>query len=811
MLKKVCLFITVMLLSAVVARGAALPEFRHGAVVADNDAHLGLAVGDFVNYWSRIFPDRPLTLCPSAEGCEGDFKFYFGKNPIIASGELEKLSVDGYIIRSGPGALAAQGKTADGTAFGVYGLLRDLGVRFYMPTELFTFVPPADAVNIDLTGYDAVVEPDFLPRLFSGFIGEAADWARRNRADRWRQELPNLGFDHNLYNVITPEDAAEHPDYFPTINGERVLPSKDGQNINPDVCNPDVIKKATEVAISYFDKNPGAMTFSLSMNDTGKFGDSPHCRGIDPVVERTWHGEPLYSDRYFNFAAAAARALDKAHPGKQVGVLAYLSTELPPLSLEKLPENLVICITQDTSQYFDKSHRDVDRSVILQWSLRGNRISKYDYYGLSWIVPRYFPHLIAEDLVFTHAAGVNGRFTEAYPLWGTKGPMYYVALNMMWDTGQDVDELLGTLYRDLFGGAAGEVKAFFDYLEEAWSAPRQGKGGQGLGNYPEQLKSYTPSVVNRARALLDAAYAAAGDDKIRARLDFINDAFEFSRQLALSYHALDGMDERRAKETGDPAELINAINSAHDGFLKAMEIFDGRMGPTGLYSAPYYSRNPYFTKKEKKLKQKYVEFAARSLQAYARALGADRVWPAAIEGLRPPQLRALAFANTRKDLKNLLKNPGFESSGAGLAWSEWHAPQEPNEIRLSVDAGRKFSGSSAGRIEGASKGGFSQIFKARPGRFYYVSAMAYAESVTPGDVKVTLDMYWLMKPPAVTEESDHEQVPLEEEGEWVRLEHVVQAPEDVMYGFMTVMIDSNKDGLPVWFDDVLVADLGRMK
>ena len=451
--------------------------------------------------------------------------------------------VEGYRIHTAGRDLFILGGSDAGTSYGVYGLLEDhLDVRWFMPGELFEDIPLQTTLKI--APVNETRTPHFLFRVFSGIAGlEGHRWERRNRVSSRRHELPYAGFHHALYKIFpVARYGKTNPEYYALVDGERLVPGSDtvsnGLFGQPCTSNPDVVDITIRETRAYFDEHPEAHCFSLGMNDNGNFCLCDNCRALD-VPGLKFRERPIYSDRWFTYFNAVARALQESHPGKFVGCLAYHNVEEPPRRIERLEPNTAIYLTQDTAQHLDSEYRDKDREFILAWLKQCDHVCKYDYYGLGWVLPRYFPRLMADDIKFQHSAGVKGFYAEAYPHWPAVGPQIWLASRLWWNADQDPEKLLEEFFTRLFGGAAGEVRAFYDLLESIWRRPRRGRWFQGLGGLRQQVDCYTTGDADVLEATLARAYSATRDPLVRLRIDYIRRWFQFPATLIRGWHVAD--------------------------------------------------------------------------------------------------------------------------------------------------------------------------------------------------------------------------------------------------------------------------------
>jgi hypothetical protein len=211
-----------------------------------------------------------------------------------------------------------------------------------------------------------------------------------------------------------------------------------------------VIEIAARTANEFFDTHPRAPTFSLCINDSGVFCHCANCSALDSPY-RTAHWWPVCSDSYFHFVQKVAGKVAEKHPDKFLGCYAYWVVELPPRRIKRLPDNVVVALTQETSQHFDPKYKKADWDLWLRWSKTAKHLAKYDYYNLGWLTPRYFPTLAAEDIKWISEHGAIGMYCEAYPYWSNVAPQLYMATRLLWNPAEDEQATVNEFNDKLFG------------------------------------------------------------------------------------------------------------------------------------------------------------------------------------------------------------------------------------------------------------------------------------------------------------------------------------------------------------------------
>jgi len=504
--------------------------------------------------------------------------------PVIAN--FGDLADDGFVIRaSGGDEVIIAGPTDAGIAFGVYEFLeRYVGVRWLLPGEHGTSVPRR--ATIEVPDADIRQEPAFFSRKFSGLVtGDERTWIRHMRMSS------RMRFHHNLRNLFPPETwAATHPEFFPLIDGERRLPTSNGDyKWTPCFSAPGIVAEAARVISEHFDAIPAAESYSLGINDVGTPGwcQCSDCRAAYSG-ETNFVGVPDYSDPYYAWCGEVIDAVLEQHPDKWFGCLAYNNAIDPPSGAPVHPR-LIPYITLDRMQWADPALRERGHEFNARWESAASTLGWYDYiYGRQYSLPRVYCHQMAENLRYARDHGVTAFYAEAYPNWG-EGPKLYVAARLLWNPDADVDEML----RDWYVACAGEAAAddlarYYAHWEDFWTrrvlASAWFGGGQILGfNSQRYLDEVTLAEMAQCRGWLESALAKTETADQRARVGELLAAFE-GYEDALLHYRVNGSDA--------PAQMLGeflAGAAAGPQLAKAralLDVLEGRVEP--------HSRNASF-------------------------------------------------------------------------------------------------------------------------------------------------------------------------------------------------------------------------
>lgn len=434
---------------------------------------------------------------------------------------------EGFTLDVTGDALWIVGGDARGSLNGVYEVLETLGVRWFMPGELGENVPAMRTIKLPLMrrtvapGYTAIAG-----LIWAGSPG-AEDWERRRRAQTGSR---TAFFGHNWENIIaaTPENKRAHPDWFALYKGERIN----------QLCSthPDVIRITIEKARLFFKENPEALVFSISPNDGEHFCECDRCRALDKAYGVT---DGSHTDRFVHYANAVLKELNKTHPGKQVGILAYVSHTRPPHSA--VPDPNYATLICHTPWEFCHVHALDDPACKLNrrfieyvkgWTKVSRNVAVYDYYGHFYVfAPFPITRNIGRDIPFLYSLGVRRFMSETQQHWATQGINFYLAAKLLWNPTLNPRALLDEYYRGFYGKSAPAMRRFWERFEQAMQetaavvAAATGDGGYTW------LKMYTPALIAAAdRDLTQAEQLAATDtDKVRRRVALIRKGFRFTQ------------------------------------------------------------------------------------------------------------------------------------------------------------------------------------------------------------------------------------------------------------------------------------------
>ena len=507
-------------------------------------------------------PDRDVILVGSE----------FAPEDVLTTLTDARIGFDGYIIRSqGPRGLLLCGRTEQGHANAVYGWLRELGCRWFMPGPHGELIP--ERRNLELSGWDRVERPAYVHRQlwYSGLghvrerapaeaaacVAELNEWQRRNRMG---QGVP-VRFGHSFLYVVPPaEYFGTHPEYFAERAGQRV---SDGQ-----LCttNEGVVRIFAEAAIAAFDANGALKSFSLSPNDGAGWCHCQACEALDPPAARGT--ETGKADRVVTFVNAVARRVKEEHPDRWLAFYAYAGCVRPPTYAD--PDDNVLVVL---AHYVFDSLRGIDdpasswnvtfKGYVEEWGAVAEQMFIREYYCRYWAAWPMWP-AVAADIPYLRQRNVNGFNAELeYRAEGAEIGWYLLG-QLCWDPTQAPEALLQELFRGLYGPAAEDIQAYFGILREAAADPKLRARG-GLDEIPAL---FPPERITRAREQLEAAQAKAATEGQRFQVQRSADAMEM---MAAYYKLLAAV---RAQDAPDGAAR-DGLRAIRDNTMQVLERIHG--------------------------------------------------------------------------------------------------------------------------------------------------------------------------------------------------------------------------------------------
>ena len=454
---------------------------------------------------------------------------------------IEKLDIDGFVIKIEPTAVYLIGRKGWSTAYACFTFLEAFcDVRWYLPGELGEDVPRRDTLYVPRI--DKVYEPAYRHRQYSGF-----QWRNQRELQRWgahRKVRARLQYHHNLCRVF---DVAKYgkqcPDLYPILGGKRRVPGVGNvAGWQPCLTHPKAVELAVEYAKDYFAKNPDAASISLGINDGGQYCECDRCM---KVVDESLGEDRQRAPWFFAFANAVAARFDELFPNKVIGYLLYGQCHLPEgmkihrrlIGFEVFPSYRLI-LPEAKAEYDER---------LAQIAESCPTFALYDwFYGDGLVVPRLQIRQAKYWLEHGYEMGARHVKAEAYMNWGLDGFKYWMHAKLMWDPSLDVDEMMDEFFPRYFRAAAAPMREYYRVVEEYSVRPvmksfeiDEGEVMRPINfrfRYPEQFESFPPGAVEACEPLLDEAEKRAESYIVRERVRYCRAAFEVAKMMTTRYH-----------------------------------------------------------------------------------------------------------------------------------------------------------------------------------------------------------------------------------------------------------------------------------
>jgi hypothetical protein len=243
-----------------------------------------------------------------------------------------------------------------GTLYAMYDLLEQLGMRWYMPGEALGIVIPK-LNDIRIADQNLKKEPQFPQRIM-------VDPQRTRKDDfLWYKSMRvGVAFVMPCYHsvgrpmALSPEQQPQ--EYYGVVNGkiDYTSPRLTSERLRKDVLE----------YLEWADKAyPGIQYASLGQPDGWSTIDS---RGAAAGWDKTADRGPLggFSDYVWDFNLDIRKRYMQKCPDKKFTMFAYSGTNRRPKNIEKIPDNVVVFLSQTSPQWMVGRYKQ-DREFRDEW------------------------------------------------------------------------------------------------------------------------------------------------------------------------------------------------------------------------------------------------------------------------------------------------------------------------------------------------------------------------------------------------------------------------------------------------------------
>jgi len=445
-------------------------------------------------------------------------------------------------------------------------LEEDLGVRWYAPGESLgswhrskehleaeswgdagvNRVPRASTLNAEIV--PRAVKPA-IPVRSGWWMYTFNPWGLRNRHnggyDLWHgYQRDYVGGDlvvHTFHALVPPKQYFEsNPEFYSLINGERRW-----KRAQLCLSNPEAAKAAARTAVEALRRAPATHRL-VGVSPMDWLGNC-ECEDCKAIEQETG----AYSGLLLTFVNRVAEEVAKEVPDATVGTLAYWQSRQPPAVEMKLHDNVAVWFCLDRGSSFDWPYHSYyddkfgDPSAVKpdaqapggSWTTMSERDLLDRWREIAprldiWMYPTQYVNSYAPMPVL-RVLGENLRYLAGHDVemvyMQSPGSDYsrmnlnqWVIAKLMWNPGLDVQELIQDfIWGGYYGDAAAEV-AEYHHLFTGHAARHNDFERRRYWIYStHDEEMFRHGFVEQAREILGRALAAAENDAVRGRVEFL--------------------------------------------------------------------------------------------------------------------------------------------------------------------------------------------------------------------------------------------------------------------------------------------------
>jgi len=517
---------------------------------------------------------------------EGKTIIALGLSRWVEPEEVRDLWRDGFLIRRKAMVIIIAGGQSRGTYLGAVRFLDQVaGVRFYLPTDLFTSLPESSRITVGELNWRE--EPFARSAYLSGVKAIPGDsgWLEKVGGSR------RVGgtHQHSMYQVFPPDRYAEkYPEVYPVIGGQRYIPgNSQDQGWQPCFSEPKTLQAARETVQRYFRTNPGDAYLAFSVMDSHRICECPKCTAFYEDFGKKNQAssrEEAHSYLYWKFMNNLAEWMEKELPGKYLIGLAYGVTRFPPPF--RLRPNIIVFanfhVAELEADGILKPGED-GLSPLDRWLNLASNFGNHDWYhGNGFVLPRIYSGYWSQFLTALQKKAKNVfMHAELYPNWGLDGPKGYILARLWQQPSLNVKVLLKQFCEDMFGPAAAPMEEYFTRLEHLWVVLDNKKGPERkLFQWSRQLLTDEEdrAEIKACRGLLDKAIALAVTEEQKKRVDLFSRTFRLTEYL-IELNAATTVEKSRLEEirkyvveniSNDPMTLYDSSVENVEKIIKAV-------------------------------------------------------------------------------------------------------------------------------------------------------------------------------------------------------------------------------------------------
>jgi len=395
-------------------------------------------------------------------------KHYTGSAKLFGTPGEQHVDEDGHVN--------VWGFDERGSFNAVCGFLRSLGVRWYMPSELGEIVP--ELKTIVLPRINETVWPDFTVRRFNARFGthgrDTAMWMMR----LGERDPYGLQIAHGMDRMTRPQGVMKaHPEWFALYHGQRDNDPDKGNTHHLCYSNEGLFQATVRYVSAVFDHYQFDVVSVMPPDGFVSMCQCPLCEG-KATPDRGDSGR--FSNYVWDFVNRVAKEVGKTHPNKMVSNCAYSTYKLPPQNIDKLEQNVQVCIVGGRRPRANLPEEQEEiRRLREAWITKTDNpimiFENYPFTDRGWFLPTFTVQSIGESINATKGISLGEdiwlsfrRDFEKVNI-GFNHFLVYFTARMYWG-GPDVDvnAMFEEYCRKFYGPAGSEMQSFFEYCEDHW-------------------------------------------------------------------------------------------------------------------------------------------------------------------------------------------------------------------------------------------------------------------------------------------------------------------------------------------------------
>ncbi|MHC4873827.1 MAG: DUF4838 domain-containing protein [Planctomycetota bacterium] len=385
-----------------------------------------------------------------------------------------------------------------GTFFGVIDFLeRICGFRFYFPLKFGTIIPDLKSVNITVEPGFFTDAPQLQTRTGSIGLGRSRDVKlvgyNRDKAREWQLSMRHGNIyihktGHTISNYWSKMYGKSRPELFALRDdGTRAIGSKGIMTTQMCYGNPAFLKEYLKIIREFYKTGKGVKffkTYNRSPNDKYIYwwpNDGyrgclcSDCKKIaDPKADFINRDSRIIWD----FGKRLAEAVKKEFPGKKLIFPVYGTWYERPKDIV-MPDNVVIfvCLAHVIEgfakeeryyNYLANQFKDLQKQScepVQVWTHYPIKPRLHNGLEAPALAPHILSKLFRELSPVIGGLYINGSESVNFLI---EGLIFYQYMKMTWNENIDPDALLKRYCENMFGEAAGEIRAYFNAVINRW-------------------------------------------------------------------------------------------------------------------------------------------------------------------------------------------------------------------------------------------------------------------------------------------------------------------------------------------------------